>query len=61
MLEKVGLAVDQEAEALKALEHWQKVNQVEANPDLQAQLMANAWMYKDEEIPGNYMGSGREK
>jgi hypothetical protein len=65
MLEKIGMETDKEEEARQALQHWQKVQgidteNVEVSPQMQA-MMNNAWMYadKDEEIPGNFMGSGR--
>jgi hypothetical protein len=66
MLEKIGMETDKEEEAKLALEHWQKIQgidteNVEISPQMQA-MMNNAWMYsdRDEEIPGNFMGSGRE-
>lgn len=42
------------------LRQWQEATGIIPDAELQQEMLANSWMYNDEDIPGNFMGSGRE-
>lgn len=57
--EQIGKKVDPEEQALAMLRQWQEMTGIVPDEALKQEMLANAWMYNDEEIPGNFMGSGR--